>query len=1227
MSINLSDLTSPNNQDSLAEITSGADFLDPIGKLKNLSRSPNSGGDALQTVALNQPRSLPLIKNPAGNLGGYLYIPDVAGNYATGPSVTIGSNETWEAEVDMVITQWGTETYKYILPMGGGDWSSGFGLIFRSDGFFRVFSKGNPTENYVSNSVISGATFNLKYGYNGTQIYADINGVREYTATPNSQSGSITHELRLNSTPNLTYQGNYAIQKAKLTVNSAVVFDCDFNGSTSIRHGDTKFNCVGGPVSLTKAGNDPITVVKKGVLRFDGVNDFFTGLLGQSINSGHIFVSFSWLGSGGDSWARPFGVHKTGELDYASGGFVLRRFSSTENLIVTQNSSTLLTHLDMVDSELGDMLVDFKISSGDTDSKINNADLKTSSATTDTDASNFNIAAMDDGQLNAAIDLEYLAVFPATITDAQADSVRNYINNRNNVFSLIDSQGYYFFDPQKATFTGNFTGANTLDGYITGSDNGDTDVRTNLTLEQSTLNDQPSTDGYTITFNDSAEHLDFENGASQNLSGWQVVGTSMGTFAYRVQGAVTELNLLGNLGNPSFRQAGDLYGIILLPESATGADIEEARKLLIDRGAEDGVSVTSLVTFWYDRSDILEFPHINTSNVTSFAYSWVNCSSLQSFPLLNSSSVLDMQNSWQNNISLQSFPVIQAPLCVNFTSAWQGTTALTSFPADAKLGTSAQNVNFTQAWRSSGLTSFSTPLPSGMNFTGAWLNCSSLSSFSADVFNEWNPSSIANAIFDNAFVGCTALTAQSVENILTSIDASGKYGTATGAAGGGAINSGIDISYNVATGSLSAATNTAIDSLSGKGWEVYINGVLTIPNVLTLAPAAAYSLRSFDSAADPVVVNVRRSSDSASSNFKASEVSDGTLTTWVNTEYGILSPTLNDGGFEDGIPNSWIFQANSSLDSTVSRSGTKSAKINVVGGAFAYFDKGSSPLQVGNRYTLSFWAKGSDITKQFRVYLGTQSFVQSFTEADTWEYFEITHTVGGSTALSFQRNTNTGDYTVHIDDITLTQLTSDGHVTTWYDQSGNNNSSNQTLASSQPKIVDGGTLVTEGGQASINFPTELSNLGISHSDLYGQATLDSYYVTNATGNEYIYPSLVFNASVYGMVARSGDPSTDVSNHYGSPVFYANGNQITGGTRDTLHTATSGVQKLVAHIGADTTDSRWGTASMNFGNYNNNQASSIYSFTGKLQEMIFFNTDQSANRTGIEANIMDTYSIS
>jgi hypothetical protein len=387
--------------------------------------------------------------------------------------------------------------------------------------------------------------------------------------------------------------------------------------------------------------------------------------------------------------------------------------------------------------------------------------------------------------------------------------------------------------------------------------------------------------------------------------------------------AVTELNLLGNLGNASYRKTGDLYGIILLPESATGADIEAARKLLIDRGAADGVTGTSLSQYFRERADIVDFHNVDTSNISSLTSSWSNCSSLTFFPLLDFSSGTNFYQTWFNCSSLKSFPLIDASSGTNFyrawrscislndfaaidarngtsfQEAWQNCSSLTSFPAGAKLGTEANNVNFTSAWQQSGLTSFSTPLPtatsvnqawhqcalltsfssdlsavttanyawlsctsltsfdtplpsatqmllawyncssltsfsselpSAVNVNQAWLNCTSLTDFSADVFANWNPSSITTGVFNLAWDGCVALTAQSVENILTSIDASGKYATANGASGGSALaDAGIDIDYNTATGSLSAATDNAITSLRGKGWVIFINGVERIP--------------------------------------------------------------------------------------------------------------------------------------------------------------------------------------------------------------------------------------------------------------------------------------------------------------------------------------------------------------------------------------------------------------
>ena len=134
--------------------------------------------------------------------------------------------------------------------------------------------------------------------------------------------------------------------------------------------------------------------------------------------------------------------------------------------------------------------------------------------------------------------------------------------------------------------------------------------------------------------------------------------------------------------------------------------------------------------------------------------------------------------------------------------------------------------DFRAAWGNcSGLTSFPLISPSsGKNFGQAWRFCSNLVTFPANFFDSWSPASLDNAPFDLTWSGCTSLTAQSVENILTSLDTSGVYGTNTGASGGTQLaDHTIDIDYDGTT--LSSATTTAITNLKSKNWAISINSV------------------------------------------------------------------------------------------------------------------------------------------------------------------------------------------------------------------------------------------------------------------------------------------------------------------------------------------------------------------------------------------------------------------
>jgi len=92
-------------------------------------------------------------------------------------------------------------------------------------------------------------------------------------------------------------------------------------------------------------------------------------------------------------------------------------------------------------------------------------------------------------------------------------------------------------------------------------------------------------------------------------------------------------------------------------------------------------------------------------------------------------------------------------------------------------------------------------------------NCSSLTSFPDNCFDSWSATP-ANSCFVDAWDGCTALTAASVVNILTSIDTSGVSAPA----------SGVDITIDYAGGSIAGAS-TAITNLKTRGWTVTINGV------------------------------------------------------------------------------------------------------------------------------------------------------------------------------------------------------------------------------------------------------------------------------------------------------------------------------------------------------------------------------------------------------------------
>ena len=222
----------------------------------------------------------------------------------------------------------------------------------------------------------------------------------------------------------------------------------------------------------------------------------------------------------------------------------------------------------------------------------------------------------------------------------------------------------------------------------------------------------------------------------------------------------------------------------------------------------DTSSGTSFSNTWRGCSGLTSFPLINTSSGTNFTSAWYDCSGLTSFSLINTSSGTNFSFTWRNCSGLTSFPLINTSSGTNFTQTWRGCSGLTSFPSiDPSSGT-----NFSSTWNGcSSLTSFpSLDFSSGTNFSNTWNGCTSLATYPADVFDTTG--TLSAAAFAFAWNNC-ALTAQSIENILVSLDTNGASNITLGIGGG----------TNAAKTTWSTAANTAYTNLVNKGWTISYN--------------------------------------------------------------------------------------------------------------------------------------------------------------------------------------------------------------------------------------------------------------------------------------------------------------------------------------------------------------------------------------------------------------------
>jgi hypothetical protein len=208
-----------------------------------------------------------------------------------------------------------------------------------------------------------------------------------------------------------------------------------------------------------------------------------------------------------------------------------------------------------------------------------------------------------------------------------------------------------------------------------------------------------------------------------------------------------------------------------------------------------------------------------------------------------------------------------------------------------------------------------------------------------------------------------------------------------------------------------------------------------------------------------------------------------------------------------------------------------------------------------------------------------------------------------------------------------------GLVRTWYDQSENGYHASQTVLARQPKIVNLGALITESGQAAIKSDsidsiyaliTEAS-LNISIGNVaafsvqaqYQSEHADRYFTIN---NQITFlqssPSALPPVNRYfGNIIAVENASADfklntqqlfslvANNAIASSSLYQNGNLVGNSSGSPVSSSIVNGQICL------------------FNRLELNQGANQ-----SLQELVLYFSDQSANRTGIEANINAHYSI-
>lgn len=430
-------------------------------------------------------------------------------------------------------------------------------------------------------------------------------------------------------------------------------------------------------------------------------------------------------------------------------------------------------------------------------------------------------------------------------------------------------------------------------------------------------------------------------------------------------------------------------------------------------------------------------------------------------------------------------------------------------------------------------------------------------------------------------------------------------------------------------------------NLLDKNWTVTGLPLNYLLNDYTGA-TAAYSLYRLNTAYIGPAITVRRDSDNSVQDigFLNGVLDTAALTTFCTTPVNVY------------ISDFSVSEQFNELDGI----GTINESIGGVNDAYKFeLDNG---LQTAHQARLVVLQIDTNVTATFDYYIPSTNnsvngiviksgssgnvFTNFQTVVDSWTSVSLTFDAPG-TVLRFIAasggitNIDADGDVFYLKNIVVTQNTSNGYVTKWYDQSGNGIDATQNTASSQPKIFDGVNGVVEiNGKSSIDFSgtAHLKTADTGVDVLIEQIQIVAYNKSQVTPTSSLqqllttygsagFEGLAFGASTGSLAnetftilndAAAREAITDIIN-IGQHLFTIDwngnshniyldsntGNYISAGTPIQLNSR----QFVIGRRFATTT---------------------IFDFGGQIQEIILYASDQSNNRVAIEDNINNRYNI-